>query len=191
MAEGTSYTVDDMKNGRIKEWNTFPCIVKPCCGGSSIGVSKADNREEFEKALSDCFRYENEAVVEQFIKGREFSVGILDGKALPSIEIIADGFYDYKNKYSGKTLEVCPAQISEELEQKLRSAAEKAFASLRLSVYSRFDFIIDENEDIYCLEANTLPGMTQASLIPQEAAVTGLDHAALCEFIVSKSLERF
>lgn len=191
MATGTSYTSEDMKNGTTNEWNIFPCIVKPCCGGSSIGVSRADNREEFDRALRDCFRYENEAVVEQFIKGREFSVGILDGKALPAIEIIADGFYDYKNKYSGKTLEVCPAQISEELEKKLRDAAEKAFASLRLCVYSRFDFIVDENEDIYCLEANTLPGMTQASLIPQEAAVIGLDHAALCDFIVKKSLERF
>ncbi len=191
MANGTSYTSEDMKNGKTEEWNSFPCIVKPCSGGSSIGVSKADNKEEFAKALKECFRYENEAVIEEFISGREFSVGVLDGKALPVIEIIADGFYDYKNKYSGKTLEVCPAQIDEETTKALQKAAEDVFASLKLRVYSRIDFIMNKNNEIYCLEANTLPGMTQASLIPQEAAVIGMSHADLCDFIVTKSLEAF
>lgn len=191
MAAGTSFTEDDYKNGKTTEWNTFPCIVKPCCGGSSIGVSKAYDKDSFEKALKNCFKYENEAVVEEFISGREFSVGVLDGKALPVIEIIADGFYDYKNKYSGKTLEVCPAEIDNDTAVKLQNEAEKAFASLKLAIYSRFDFIMSAEGNIYCLEANTLPGMTQASLIPQEAAVIGMNHADLCNFIVEKSLERF
>jgi len=170
----------------------FPCVVKPCSGGSSVGTSVVNCEEEYIPALEFAFMYEEDVLVEKFIKAREVTVGVMDGKAMEVIEIIPkSGFYDYKNKYSGKTLEVCPAQISEDLEKKLRDAAEKAFASLRLCVYSRFDFIVDENEDIYCLEANTLPGMTQASLIPQEAAVIGLDHAALCDFIVKKSLERF
>jgi len=191
MAEGTSFTKEDLSNGRIDSWNCFPCVVKPCCGGSSIGVFFADSKEEFNKAVNECFRFEPEIVVEQFIKGREFSVGILDGKALPVIEIISDGFYDYKNKYSGKTLEVCPAELDEENTKKLQVAAEKAFASLKLSIYSRFDFILSENNDVYCLEANTLPGMTQASLIPQEARVIGLSHADLCDHIINKSFERF
>lgn len=191
MAGGTSYTAEEHRNGKTDEWDFFPCIVKPCCGGSSIGVSRAENKAEFQKALDECFRYEDEAVVEKFIKGREFSVGVLDGKALPVIEIIADGFYDYKNKYSGKTLEVCPAEIDDVLAKKLGRTAEQAFSVLKLCVYSRFDFIVNEAGEIYCLEANTLPGMTQASLIPQEAAVIGLNHADLCDFIVKKSLERF
>lgn len=191
MAAGTSYTSADYKNGKTDEWSAFPCIVKPCCGGSSIGVSKADSKDEFDRAVNACFKYENEIVVEEFIKGREFSVGVLDGKALPVIEIIAEGFYDYKNKYSGKTLEVCPAEIDEDTAKRLQAAAEKAFTSLKLNIYSRIDFILSESGEIYCLEANTLPGMTQASLIPQEAAVIGMSHADLCDFIVKKSLERF
>lgn len=191
MANGTSYTSKEYKNGKTDEWNSFPCIVKPCSGGSSIGVSRADDKESFKKALKDCFKYEDEVVVEEFITGREFSVGVLDGKALPVIEIIADGFYDYKNKYSGKTLEVCPAEIDENTTKALQNVAEKAFASLKLRIYSRIDFIVSSNGEIYCLEANTLPGMTPASLLPQEAAVIGMSHAQLCDFIINKSLEAF
>ena len=191
MATGTTYTEAQFKKGKHSSWNKFPCIVKPCCGGSSIGVSKAENAAEFETALEACIKTGDDAVVEEFISGREFSVGIIDGKALPVIEIIADGFYDYKNKYSGKTLEVCPAEVDEDTAKRLQKAAEKAFVSLKLNVYSRFDFILSEDGQIYCLEANTLPGMTKASLIPQEAAVIGLSHADLCDLIVNKSLERF
>lgn len=192
MAAGAQYTSSDYASGKTNEWNAFPCIVKPCCGGSSIGVSKAENKEEFENALKACFRYEDEAVVEEFISGREFSVGVIDGKALPVIEIIADGFYDYKNKYSGKTREVCPAEADETTTAKLQAAAEKAFASLKLNVYARIDFIVNkENGEPYCLEANTLPGMTPASLLPQEARAVGIEYEDLCDLIINKSLERF
>lgn len=192
MANGAHYTKNDYETGKTAEWNSFPCIVKPCCGGSSIGVSKAENKEEFEKALKTCFKYEDEAIVEEFIKGREFSIGVIEGKALPVIEIIADGFYDYKNKYSGKTREVCPAEVDDETANKLQAAAEKAFASLKLNIYARIDFILNsENNEPYCLEANTLPGMTPASLLPQEARAVGIEYPDLCELIVNKSLARF
>ncbi|MCQ2465109.1 MAG: D-alanine--D-alanine ligase [Oscillospiraceae bacterium] len=192
MAKGTHYTGNDFKSGKTDEWTSFPCIVKPCCGGSSLGVSKAENRDEFNSALKACFRFEDEAVVEEFVSGREFSIGVIDGKALPVIEIIADGFYDYKNKYSGRTREVCPAETDAETTAKLQAAAEKAFEALNLSVYARIDFILSsENGKPYCLEANTLPGMTPASLLPQEARAVGIEYPDLCELIINKSLERF
>lgn len=192
MAGGTHFTKNDFESGKTSEWTSFPCIVKPCCGGSSLGVSKAENRDEFNNALRACFKFEDEAVIEEFVSGREFSIGVIDGKALPVIEIIADGFYDYKNKYSGQTREVCPAEIDAETTSRLQAAAEKAFESLNLSVYARIDFILNsENNEPYCLEANTLPGMTPASLLPQEARAVGIEYPDLCELIIKKSLERF
>ena len=100
----------------------FPVIVKPCCGGSSVGVCIAKNQEEYEAALDESFSYENEAVVEQFVEGREFSVAVVDGKAYPVIEIAPlQGFYDYKNKYeAGSTIETCPAEISESLTKEMQ-----------------------------------------------------------------------
>ncbi len=191
MANGLTCTINEYKNGTLNQWSIFPCVVKPCSGGSSIGVSIADTKEDFEAAIQESFRYEDEVVVEEFIKGREFSVGIFDGKALPVIEIISDGFYDYKNKYSGKTIEVCPAELDNDTTLKMQQAAEKAFACLKLNIYSRFDFLLREDGEVFCLESNTLPGMTPTSLIPQEAAVNGINHADLCDLIIKKSLERF
>ena len=117
-----------------KSWSIFPCVVKPCSGGSSVGIAKAENEEEFIAAVKDAFRYENEIVVEQFVKGREFSVGILGGKALPPIEIIPNsGFYDYAAKYqAGATVEICPADIDEQTDKKLRESAVAAYNSLHL-----------------------------------------------------------
>lgn len=178
---------------QAKSWNTFPCIVKPCSGGSSVGITKASTKEEYVLSVKEAFDYgESEIVVEQFVKGREFSVGLLGGKALPPIEIIPkSGFYDYTAKYqAGATDEICPADISEETDKKLRDAAEAAYKALYLGSYARIDFIVDENGDAYCLEANTLPGMTPTSLLPQEAAVEGMNYADLCEKIIEISLEK-
>ena len=174
-------------------WNIFPCVVKPCSGGSSVGIAKAENKSEFDEAVKDAFRYENEVVVEQFVKGREFSVGVLGGKALPPIEIMPkSGFYDYQSKYqAGATIEVCPAEIDEETDNKLRAAAVDAYNALHLESYARVDFLLDENGKTYCLEANTLPGMTPTSLLPQEAAVEGLGYADLSEKIIEISLEKY
>ena len=170
---------------------TYPCVVKPTCGGSSVGVSIANNAEEYKKALEEAFKYENEVVVEEFIKGREFSVGIMGDKALPIIEIIPkEGFYDYENKYlEGRTLEVCPAELDEENTKKMQEWALKVSRVLRLRAYCRIDFILTEDGKHYCLEANTLPGMTATSLIPQEAAADGIDFPTLCEKLIEISLD--
>lgn len=180
-----------LKQGEKQEEKVvFPCIVKACCGGSSVGVSIARTREEYEGALEEAFRYDKEVIVEQYIEGREFSVGVMDGRALPVIEIAPlQGFYDYKNKYqAGSTIETCPAQLSAEKTKEMQGYAEKAFTALRLKNYARMDFMMNAQEEIFCLEANTLPGMTPTSLLPQEAAALGMDFGELCQRILALAL---
>lgn len=169
----------------------LPCVVKACCGGSSIGVSVVFTREEYEAALADAFSYDAQVVVEQYIKGREFSVGVIAGKALPIIEIAPiTGFYDYKNKYqAGSAVETCPADLNEDITQRMQKCAEDVFKALRLKKYARMDFMLDENGDFYCLEANTVPGMTNTSLLPQEAAAVGISFEDLCQKLVEMALE--
>ena len=171
----------------------LPVVVKPCSGGSSIGVYIVNTEEEYKKAIEKSFTYEDEVVIEPYIKGREFACGIIDGKALPVIEIIPKtGWFDYSNKYqAGATEEICPAQIPDEVAERIQRATELAFKSLKLDVYSRADFLWDANDDIYCLEMNTLPGMTSASLLPKEAKAAGIEYADLCELIIEKSLARY
>lgn len=168
----------------------FPCVVKVCSGGSSIGVSIVNEEAEYEAALQDAFRYDDEVIVEQYIKGREFTCCVLDGEALPIVEIAPkEGFYDYKNKYqAGSTVEICPAPLDEENTKKMQKISEDVFRVLRLKKYARMDFMMDET-GIYCLEANTLPGMTPTSLIPQEAAAVGMDFDRLCEKIIDMAME--
>ena len=178
----------------IKELDMdFPVVVKTCCGGSSVGVYIANDQTEYEKALEDAYSYENEVVVEEYIKGREFSVAVVDGKAYPIIEIAPlQGFYDYKNKYqAGSTVETCPAEISPELTEKMQHYAEQGAKALFMEAYCRLDFMMKENGDMYCLEANTLPGMTPTSLIPQEAKVLGMDYPTLCEKLIDISLKKY
>lgn len=172
---------------------SLPVVVKPCSGGSSIGVYIVDTEEDYKEAIAKSFTYEDEVVIEPYIKGREFACGIIDGKALPVIEIIPKtGFFDYANKYqAGCTEEICPAQIDDEIAARMQRATELAFKALKLDIYSRADFLLDENGDIYCLEMNTLPGMTSASLLPQEAKAAGIEYGELCELIIQKSLERY
>ncbi len=168
----------------------YPCIVKACCGGSSVGVSIARNDEEYEAAKREAFRYDKEVIIEQYIQGREFSVGVMGGKALPVIEIAPkEGFYNYKNKYqAGSTVETCPALIPEEKSCRMQEIAEQVFRALRMKSYARMDFMMSKEGEIYCLEANTLPGMTSISLLPQEAAVLGIDFPSLCEKILEYAL---
>lgn len=169
----------------------LPVVIKPCSGGSSIGVYIVKTADEYEKALNDSFRYEDEVVIESYIKGREFACGVIDGKALPPIEIIPKtGFFDYANKYQdGATEEVCPADIPKDVEERMKDLTVRAFQALKLSVYSRTDFLLDEKGDLYCLEMNTLPGMTAASLLPKEAKAAGIEYGDLCELIIRKSME--
>lgn len=170
---------------------SFPVVVKPCSGGSSIGVYIVNNESEYEEALEKSFRYEDEVVIEEYIKGREFACGVIDGEALPPIEIIPKtGFFDYANKYQADaTLEVCPADITEEIDRRMRDLTVRAFRALKLNVYSRADFLLDDSGNLYCLEMNTLPGMTAASLLPKEAKAAGIEYGDLCELIIKKSLE--
>lgn len=170
----------------------LPCVVKTSCGGSSVGVYIVHTEEEFEKAVQDGFTYEEKLVVEAYIKGREFSVGVVDGKAYPVIEIAPlVGFYDYTNKYQpGSTIETCPAELPEELTCRMQEYAQEAYRVLRLDGYARMDFMMDEKNRMYCLEANTLPGMTPTSLLPQEAAALGMSFADLCDKLIEVSLQK-
>ena len=172
---------------------SFPAVVKTCCGGSSIGVYIVKDQEEYEKALDEAFAYEEEVVVEEFIQGTEYTVAVVDGQAYPVVQIVpCQGFYDYENKYKpGAVKETCPAPISDELTKRLQNYAVQGYHALGLESYARLDFIVTEDEKIYCLEANTLPGMTPTSLIPQEAAVLGMDYPSLCEELIRVSLKKY
>ena len=172
---------------------SFPVVVKTCCGGSSVGVYVVNDQKEYEEALDAAYSYEDEVVIEEYIKGREFSVAVVDGKAYPVIEIAPlEGFYDYKNKYQpGSTIETCPADISPELTERMQRYAEKGAKALCLEGYSRLDFLMKDNGEMFCLEANTLPGMTPTSLIPQEAQAMGMDYPTLCEELINVSLKKY
>lgn len=160
----------------------IPCFVKPADNGSSVGVTKVTSEGELYAALCEAEKFSDNILVEKQVVGREFSVGILEGVALPPIEIIASGdFYNYKVKYqAGLAREICPAPIDEELTHKLQSYAERAHRVLRLGAYSRIDFILDESGEFFFLEANALPGMTPTSLLPQEAQAAGMNYSELC-----------
>lgn len=171
----------------ISEKIKLPCVIKPCSCGSSVGVTMVEERSQLRSALEAAKKYEDKVIIEDKLCGREFSVGILGGKALPPIEIkpLGEGFYDFTKKYqSGLTLEICPAPLSDAECERLSFLAEKAHRALGLGDYSRIDFIFDESKnDFFCLEANTLPGMTPMSLLPQEAAAKGISYEELCEKI--------
>ena len=171
----------------------FPCVVKACNGGSSIGVVIAHDAEEYRAAVDTCFGYDAKVLVEQYIKGREFTDCVIDGTALPVVEIIPkQGFYDYKNKYqAGATIEVCPADIPQELTLRIQQLAQQAYNALGIKTYARMDILMDEQGGLFCLEANTLPGMTPTSLIPQEAAAIGVGFPELCEWIIRISMAKY
>ena len=183
------YTEADVD--RLTSTTPAPCVVKPVDSGSSIGVSIAHDKKELHAALLEGLRFGGHCVLEQYVRGREVQVGVLEDRGLPSIEIIPkQGFYDYENKYQpGAALEVCPAEIPREWEEKIGQAALTVFRTVGLAVYSRADFIVTEDGTPYFLEINTLPGMTPTSLVPQEAAAVGIGYGQLCEVVIQKSLE--
>lgn len=168
----------------------LPCVVKPCAAGSSIGVSIVYHEQDLQNALEVACKVEKNILVEKMISGREFSVGILDGNALPVIEIIPkQGFYDYKNKYqSGAAQEICPADLTADQTKRVQDLALRVHQALRLGAYCRIDFIMNSDGEFICLEANTLPGMTPTSLLPQEALVTGISYNELCSMIVQLAI---
>lgn len=169
---------------------SYPMVVKTSCGGSSIGVYIVADKKELEESVLEAKKYGSDILVEEYVKGREFSVGVIDGKALPIIEIVPKvGFYDYKNKYqAGSTDEICPAQLDDGITKRMQEIAEQVFRVLRLKVYARMDFMLNEAGEPFCIEANTLPGMTPTSLLPQEAQAMGMSFEDLCEKIMELSL---
>ncbi|MGI6027798.1 MAG: D-alanine--D-alanine ligase [Candidatus Heteroscillospira sp.] len=183
-----------LKRGETPYGNVgFPCVVKPCSGGSSVGTYIVSDSAEYEEHIEMAFAYEDELIVEQYIRGRELTVGVMDGEAMPVIEIIPkSGFYDYKNKYqAGFTEELCPAPLTAEETERVQREAEKVNRLLLIDAYCRVDFLMDGNGTIFCLEANTLPGMTPTSLIPQMAAAQGMDFGELCEKIIEVSEAKY
>lgn len=189
-----SITVKKGESFELPENIGFPCMVKTCCGGSSVGVYRVENVFGLEKALQEAFSYENQVLIERCVIGREFSVGVVEGKALPIIEIAPlNGFYDYKNKYqAGSTVETCPAELSKNISARIQKHAEEACAAVGIQGYARVDFMLDERSgEDYTLEVNTLPGMTPTSLLPQEAAALGYSYEQLCEWILQVSMKKY
>ena len=168
----------------------LPCAVKIVNGGSSVGVSLPETREELAAALRDTLRYGSHVLVEKKIRGRELSVGVLGDRYLPAVEIIPrNAYFDYYAKYqTGGSEEICPARITPEQQREMGEYALRLHRALGLSVYSRTDFLLDDEGHPWCLETNTLPGMTPASLLPKEAAAVGIPYEELCEEIVRLSL---
>lgn len=169
----------------------LPCVVKPCSAGSSIGVSFVHDMEQLKGAINEARLVDTNIIIEKMIPGREFSVGVLDGIALPVIEIIPNqGFYDYKNKYqAGLAKEICPADLSIYDTKRVQDLAVEIYKTLRLGSYARIDFILGADSEFVCLEANTLPGMTPTSLLPQEALAAGITFNELCSKIVDLAVK--
>ena len=168
----------------------LPLVAKPPREGSSVGVHIVLKPEELDAALEDCFARDSEVLIEEFVNGRELTVGIVGGVALPVVEIVPKvDFYSYENKYTkGNSDYFCPARLDEATTRAVQVAALAAHRALGLEVYSRVDVLLDAENNPFVLEVNTIPGMTETSLLPKAAAVLGLDFASLCEEIAGLSL---
>jgi len=166
---------------------SLPVVVKPSQEGSSVGVSIVRRVEEYQPALEAAFAYDAEILVEQFIKGREIQVGILEERALGAIEIVPKKeFYDYEAKYTpGMADHILPAPLSPDLYRQVLGAGEEAHRALGCCGYSRVDFLVTDEDECYLLEVNTLPGMTALSLLPEIARGAGIGFAELVERILA------
>lgn len=171
---------------------SLPLFIKPNAQGSSVGTHPVLKPEDLAAGLADALKFDSAALVERFIQGRELTVGVLGAQALPIIEIHPlDGFYDYTNKYTkGRTEYFCPAPLLEEITLSIQKEALAAHRAIGNPVYSRIDFILEKNGNAYCLEVNTIPGMTATSLLPKAAAAVGISFPQLCRRIVELSWAR-
>jgi D-alanine-D-alanine ligase len=169
----------------IEDLIGFPLIVKPSKQGSSVGLFVVNEPDELEPAVRQASQFDTEVMIERFAKGRELTVSVIGDQALPPVEIRPKkGIYDYESKYTpGMTEYLCPAPLEEEIVAQMQAYALRAFRVLKLRGYGRIDFILAK-EQLFCLEANTLPGMTATSLFPKAAAAAGMDFPELCERIV-------
>jgi len=176
----------------------IPFVIKAPRQGSTVGVHIIRNEREVDAALADARKYDRELLIEKFVPGRELTIGILGDQALPILEIIPKGgFYDFTNKYpflnpgaGGGAEHVCPAKIPEDLTRAIQDLAVRAHRSLGLQVYSRVDIMLPEEGEPSVLEVNTIPGMTEASLLPEAAAAAGIGYAELCARIIELSQQR-
>ncbi len=174
----------------VSESLGWPVVVKPNKQGSTVGLTIVRKASDLTEAVERAGRFDNEVMVEKFIPGRELTVGILDGQPLPVGEIIVKGeVFDYEAKYQkGGAREVFPADLPPQAAAELQQIALRAHDALKLGVYSRVDFRMDPHGEFWCLEANTLPGMTATSLLPQAAHAAGIDFPKLCERICRAAL---
>jgi D-alanine-D-alanine ligase len=169
----------------------FPCVVKPSNEGSSVGLSLVRQPDDLAAAIALAARYDADVMIEEYIAGRELTVGVVGENALPVIEIIAKHeLFDYECKYTPGMAEEFPAELPPALARDIQDAALRAHRALKLGGYSRIDFRVDENGGIFCLEANTLPGMTANSLIPKGARAAGMSFPDLCEAICRLAMVR-
>ena len=173
----------------------LPVVIKPPREGSSVGVHIVKEASEIAAAVEDCAKYDVVALVEQFIAGKELTVGVLDGQAFPIVHICPQsGFFDMKNKYpwlanEGGTDYFCPADLSDEVTQAVQESAVAAHRSLGIEIYSRVDVLLSEEGQPYILEVNTIPGMTETSLLPKAARAAGIEYPQLCEQIAQLSMK--
>jgi len=170
----------------------FPVVVKPNDQGSSVGFSFVEKEEDLPAALEGSARYGSELIVERYVPGREITAAVLDGEALPLVDIIPEGgFFDYKRKYKkGTTRYDVPADLDRHIEDRIKREALLAWNALGCRDYARVDFRLSEEGEPYCLEVNTLPGMTEISLVPMAAAEAGLSFDELVERICRMAVER-
>ena len=168
----------------------LPVVVKPSKQGSTVGLSVVHDLVDLEAAVAEAFKYDDEVMIERFIAGRELTVGVVGDEALPVGEIKpVKELYDYECKYTpGMAIEEFPADLSPNVTNKLQEQSLRAFRALKLRGYARVDFRLDARGECYCLEVNTLPGMTPTSLIPQAAAAAGVDFEEFCERIVQLAI---
>jgi len=174
-----------------KDWQP-PLVVKPVRQGSSVGLQFVERVEDWQKALAEALKFDSEVLVEEKIAGRETTVGILADQPLPIVEVRPKtGSYDYKNKYTaGCTEYFCPADFDPAMTKRIQSAALGAFQAVGGRDYARVDVMVRASGEPVVLEVNTLPGMTETSLLPKAAAAAGLDYAQLCQRMVDLALKR-
>lgn len=184
----------DCSNGVTMPRMALPYVVKPPREGSSVGVHIVQNEEDAKAAMEDAAKYGDEVLVEQFVEGKELTVGVIDGAVLPVVHIAPrSGFYDMSNKYpwmtgEGGTDYYCPADLSEAVTKAVQDAALEAHKSLGVEVYSRVDVLLDAEGNPFVLEANTIPGMTESSLLPKAAKEAGYPFGKLCLKIIEISM---
>ncbi len=177
---------------------SVPLVVKPARQGSTVGVVIVKNASELDSAMAEAGKYDQKLLIEKFVSGRELTIGVLGDQALPILEIIPKGgFYDFNNKYpflnpqaGGGADHVCPAKIDPNKTKQIQEQALHAFRALGLVVYGRVDVLFTDSGDPFVLEVNTIPGMTEASLLPEAAAAAGINYVDLCARIIALSRAR-